>query len=426
MVTIQTLKFAHCLLFFSYLSMSACSNDNPEDVIELQAVSSVQAMDKSNQANAADIYVNFETNDSDLVAEYRVYVSPAGSTDDRSTDDWFDLSASYYTSSTVAGFFLSASQTDANGDEIEEYIDYQIVVLSVTSEETGYARRLSEPSENFILTQQPEVTTFVASLGANDALAMDDSGNLYASNFGNWSSTGGSGNQILKIAQDGSVSSYAIQLNGPLDLMYHSSGSLYVVDDNNGTRGHILKIEPEGDNDQIASINGWPGGLAEDDNGNVYVSNYSSATLHRITPDRMVELVSSDARLRGCVGIVYADDFLYLANYNDGKILRSDLSGNVTELTQLEVVPNFGLGYMDKLGDYLYTTGIGSNVIYKISITTGASEIFAGTGAKSTLDGVADYAAFSNPNGIVTDETNNTMYILDYGKPSIRKIELKQ
>ena len=184
-------------------------------------------------------------------------------------------------------------------------------------------------------------------------------------------------------------------------------------------------MNPVDGNGPLATINGWPSGLAEDTEGNVYVANYSSATLHKILPDGTVELLSSDVRLKGCVGIVYADDLLYLANYNDGRILRVDLSGAVSELTQLEVVPNFGLGYMTKLGEYLYTTGIGSNIIYRVSISTGASEKFAGTGAKSRLDGVVDYATFFNPNGIVADEANNTLYILDYGKPAIRKIELK-
>lgn len=422
MVKTQTIKFAKCLIIFSCLSMAACSDDGTTTIPELEPVTEVKVMDKANEGNASDIFVVFDAEENDPAVAYQTYIGVSGAFSDIQLEDLLDLPAASYSSTSELAFFLDATQTDIVGEEIEEQTAYQVVVLSLGADGSAVQ---SVPSDLFELTQQSEVTTFIESLTANDALAIDNEGNLYASNFGTWSSTGGSGSHILKITPDGTVSNYATRLNGPLDLLYHSSGSLYVIDDNNGSRGNILKIDPVDGNGPLATINGWPSGLAEDTEGNVYVANYSSATLHKILPDGTIELVSSDSRLKGCVGIVYADDLLYLANYNDGRILRVDLSGAVSELTQLEVVPNFGLGYMTKLGEYLYTTGIGSNIIYRVSISTGASDKFAGTGAKSRLDGVVDYSTFFNPNGIVADEANNTLYILDYGKPAIRKIELK-
>ncbi|MEP1094099.1 MAG: hypothetical protein ABJG78_03265 [Cyclobacteriaceae bacterium] len=271
-----------------------------------------------------------------------------------------------------------------------------------------------------------EVTTLVESMGANDALEIDNDGNIYASEFGGWSSTGGSGSKILKVTPAGVVTTFASGLSGPLDIVIAENGNFYVVNDNNGTNGDIVQIMPDGTLDELATVPGWPAGITSDEEGNLFISNYQRPTLHKLATDGTLTELANDSNLAGCVGITIDENGeLYTANYNTGKVYKVSEAGNVSLIASIPgVVSNFAIGYMDHFDGSLYATGIGSHKIYKIDLD-GSSTVFAGSGSDDHTDGPVLNAAFKNPNGIVIDKSSKVMYVLDWGKPSLRKIELE-
>lgn len=422
------------ILILSFLFFQNCSSNDLDDTssspneIEAEAATNILVSDRGNTSNASDIYVEFSTSANDGITEYRIYIGEEGSFENFTINDFKNISSTSYhkisKSGTSIQSFLNESQTDILDSPIEENKAYQVIIYSVADGNMANIDNLSDASEVFTLTKQDEVITIAPNLPANDALVMDKKGNIFASNFGTWSATGGSGSKIIKIDINGVVNDYATGLKGPLAMHYSESNGLLVIDDNNGSRGNIVKILPNNQKEQIASISGWPGGIAEDDDGNLYISNFANATLRKINPDKTTELISTDSRLKGTVGIIYHSNKLYIGNYNNGKILISDLVGNISEFAQLSVVSGFGLGYITILGDNLYGTGIGNHFIFKVPLSSGKAEIWAGNGNKKRTDGLIEFASFFNPNGIVADKENNRLYVLDWGSPALRQIQL--
>lgn len=71
-----------------------------------------------------------------------------------------------------------------------------------------------------------------------------------------------------------------------------------------------------------------PAGLAFDRNGNLYIANFMTNTVDRISPDGSRAQFSSGVNLRGPIGLA-VDDIgnLYVANYNNGTIARINPAG---------------------------------------------------------------------------------------------------
>ncbi|MEP5610637.1 MAG: hypothetical protein ABJP45_00235 [Cyclobacteriaceae bacterium] len=298
----------------------------------------------------------------------------------------------------------------------------QLLLLSCSNDESDPTTPTT-PEDG---TGQIEVTTLVESIGANDALVVDKNGNIYAANFGGWSATGGSGSEILKITPEGVVTTFASGLSGPLGITITESGNFYVVNDNDGTSGDIVQIMSDGTLSELATIPGWPAGIISDAGGNLYISNYKESTLHKLSTDGVLTQLANDSQLQGCVGIDMDEKGdIYTANYNNGKVLKVTSDGTVSLVTTITgVAANFGIGYIAYFDGSLYATGIGTNKIYQVELD-GSQKTFAGSGQDAHLDGPLLSAGFKNPNGIAFDTTNKIMYVLDWGKPSLRKVELE-
>lgn len=109
-------------------------------------------------------------------------------------------------------------------------------------------------------------------------MVFDDAGNLFVAN-------GGDG-RILKIAQDGSVSTFLSGYagpGGPSGLAFDSNGYLYFSVHNEGT---VYRSSPDGDQvDLIASGLGLAHYLDFIDNGNLFVTNPQNGTIIKIASD---------------------------------------------------------------------------------------------------------------------------------------------
>ncbi len=269
------------------------------------------------------------------------------------------------------------------------------------------------------------VETLVANFEANDGLHVANDGLIYASNWGAFNSTTGKGNgtKIFQVTPEGVVTLKGDGLVAPMQGVLDSEGNFYFTQENEGVAGEIIKLTSSGEKIVLGEIEGWPSGMAIDSNDNIYVANLLAPTLHKITPDGDIALMSNDSLLEGCVGIdLDSEGNIIASNYNNGEIVKILSSGEVSLLASIdEVVENFGIGYMTIFENAIYATGIGNNRIYKVSMD-GVVERFTGTRNNASIDGELSSASFSAPNGIASDPVRRVIYISEFGQPNLRVI----
>lgn len=274
----------------------------------------------------------------------------------------------------------------------------------------------------------PEVETVISDFAGNDAVTVDRKGNVYVSEFGQFVGSNGSGTRVFKIARNGDVTEFITGLTGPLGNSIDKYGNFYVVNGSGNGSGDVLKITPDGTKTVLATIDGFPSGLTLDYQNNVYVSNFGTPTVHRITQEGEVSVYASDPRLAGGVGINF--DYkgnLVVGNFATADILSINPEGNVSLIATIPnaVVSGFGIGYITVTGNSVFATGIGVNKIFRVTLD-GEVEEFAGTGDPAVVDGPASEASFNGPNGISVDKFGKALYISEFGGAgAVRKITLR-
>ncbi len=270
-----------------------------------------------------------------------------------------------------------------------------------------------------------QTVTTIAGAGSNinDALVMDNEGNIYGSDF---AGTGGGG-AVYKITPSGEISIFSDGYSSCNGLDFDSEGNLYVVDYTNTAENHqIYKLNSLGEKTPYGpTISGASGIIFDPFSDTLYVSQYtgSSNAIMKLSPDGIVETYCDHSDFNGPVGMAFDDDNqLYVANFNDGEIYRITHGGDsVTFIADIPNVSYWGVGFITYASGYLYATGIGKHKIYQISLS-GVVVEYAGSGIAGLKDGQADSAQFNRPNGITTNATQDTLYISDYATQAIRMI----
>ncbi len=276
--------------------------------------------------------------------------------------------------------------------------------------------------------RDPEVNTIISDFAGNDAVTVDRKGNIYVSEFGQFAGSNGNGTRVFKVSKNGDVSEFITGLTGPLGNAIDNHDNFYVVNGSGNGSGDVLKITPDSTRTVLATIDGFPSGLTLDYQNNVYVSNFGTPTVHRITQDGEVTVYASDPRLAGGVGIDF--DYkgnLIVGNFATADILSIDPEGNVSLIATIPnaVVSGFGIGYITVLGNSVFATGIGVNKIFRVTLD-GNVEEFAGTGTPAVVDGPVAEASFNGPNGITADKYRKAIYISEFGGVgALRKISLR-
>jgi hypothetical protein len=106
-------------------------------------------------------------------------------------------------------------------------------------------------------------------------------GNFYVGNLGTFPIAPGS-EKVLKIAPDGTISTYAIGLTTVLGLAFDSSGNLYALESMTAPgfpgpsqfgSGKVVKITATGNQSTVATGLSFPSGMTMGPDGNLYVSN---------------------------------------------------------------------------------------------------------------------------------------------------------
>jgi kumamolisin len=140
----------------------------------------------------------------------------------------------------------------------------------------------------------------------------------------------------------------------------------------------------------------YPSGIALDSSGNLYVADYSNNTIRVVTP---AGVVTTPYGLAGVPGSTNSTGTS--ARFRTPNAIAVDGSGN------------------------FYVADSGNDTIRKITVSTGAVSLIAGSarhpGSQDAPSGPGTSARFNNPAGIALDSSGN-IYVADTGNNTIRKI----
>ncbi len=241
------------------------------------------------------------------------------------------------------------------------------------------------------------VTKTFYSINQPTGLAMDYGGNIYSANFENGT--------IIKVLPGGLTQTTLYKgLNQPMGLYYHAPSTLFVACAGDGTvRRLTLGTQVTGYT--YASGFSMPAGIAFDDAGNMYVTNYGNNTISKKDLSNTVSTFATG--LNKPMGIVFTGPAggktLKVVNNGNGTIAVVDLTGVVTP----------------------YVTGIDapkyiiSDSVYNLYLTSGSNIIKVLSPSGFTIT----YATgLSNAYGLIRD-SSGYLYASNFDNNSISKID---
>lgn len=245
-------------------------------------------------------------------------------------------------------------------------------------------------------------------------------------------------------------------LNQPITLLREADGSLLIADTQNHS---IRRLSPDGVLSTVAGNGGpgfqdgparsaafnWPGDLAKDAAGNIYVADRDNHSIRKITPEGQVSTLAGDgspgmnngqgtaARFNGPMGLISGPDgLLYVADTGNSLIRSVSLTGEVLSFAGSGVA-----GQREgtrETAQFQNPTGLAfdsdNNLFvldrhnHRLQVVTLAGEVItvAGAGAEPTLrDGSGSESAFAYPYDLVVTP-DNVLYIADYSNHAIREV----
>lgn len=195
-----------------------------------------------------------------------------------------------------------------------------------------------------------------------DGLHVAADGLIYAAE-------GFTGDRVFVITPDGRVFIQASGLAGPIDVANDSLGNLYVSNFNDAT---ISKITPEGEVSKFADVLPGPAGIVVDSKDNVIVSHYGvgngdGVNVTIISPDGVVGNLSTGGLLLAPVATaIDEEDNVYVANFNEGSVIRISPYGDQQLLARLDAPNGFAIGHMAFANGRLFATAIADQKILVI------------------------------------------------------------
>jgi len=264
-------------------------------------------------------------------------------------------------------------------------------------------------------------------------------------------------------------------LSSPCGLAFDGSGNLYIADQRvsvirmvaAGT-GTITTVAGTG-TDGFSGDGGlptaaelrWPGGLAFDHNGNLYIADVGNNRIRMITPNAGViatgtittvagsdngayngdGILATAAYLKYPDGVaVDASGNIYIADTSNHRIreitkstgLISTIAGTGTNgdtastATSTTLATSVEIGYPDQVAvdtaGNVYFADNGTNRVDEVAVTTGYFSVVAGNGQSGfNGNGPAIGAETNNPTGVAVDGSLN-VFVADSGNSLIREV----
>ncbi len=257
------------------------------------------------------------------------------------------------------------------------------------------------------------VSTFVDifSNGARitDDLLFDSQGNLYGSDY--------SGNAVYKISPSGIINTVVSGLDSPNGLALDSQGNLFICDN---TADNIYKVDTSGSISDSFAISG-PSGIIKDLNSDtLFFTTYNGNKLMKLAPDGTIYPWFSGSPLNGPVGLCFDNQGqLYLSNFTDRRIYRV-YRDSVQYLARVPGTSASALGFITYAFGSIWATNFQNHKIYRVFTAYQDSVVlYAGSSAGFT-DGALDSATFHQPNGIAVKD--DSLFISEFATGNIRVI----
>ncbi len=152
----------------------------------------------------------------------------------------------------------------------------------------------------------------------------------------------------------------------------------------------------------------YPGGIATDGAGNVYVADTNNGTVRKITPTGVVSTLAGTARVFG-----YTDGIGAAARFNSPRGIATDSAGNV-------YVSQCCIGFILGAGADSFAPPPFNHTIRKITSSGVVSTLTRTAGAEG-YDHETEASSFTIPDAIATDSAGN-VYVADSSYQTIRKI----
>ena len=300
-----------------------------------------------------------------------------------------------------------------------------------------------------------------ATFNSPTGIAIDGAGNVFVVDTSN--------RKIRRVAPDGSVTTVAgsggygstdgpgatATFYFPFGVAVDGAGNLFVSDAMNN---NVRKVAPGGvvstlagsgarasrDGTGAGASFSYPIGVAADASGNVYVSDFASNKLRKISPEAVVTTLagsgdsgSSDgagpvATFQNPVGVAAGGaEEVYVADSLNHAIRKVSPAGVVSTLagsgagggadgTGTAASFSFPTGVAVDGAGTVYVAENWGNRIRKVT-SSGVVTTLAGSGDAESVDGTGTSASFNAPTGLAVDLALN-VYVTDTGGHRIRKV----
>ena len=227
----------------------------------------------------------------------------------------------------------------------------------------------------------------------------------------------------------------AAQFNRPYGVATDNNGTLYVADFSNNrvqriviASGAVTTLAPSGS----SFLN--PTGVACDNNGGLFVTDRATLRRVQVASGATTDIIPNNGQLFYPNGLAYdgANGLLYVADEGNNRVLRVVLAtGAVTTLaggprgfadgpsTTARFNTPASLA-LDGTG-LLYVADQDNHRIRRIALATGLVSTLAGSGAPGFADGAPAAALFNSPTGVAYDASGNVL-VADRDNHRIRRI----
>lgn len=256
------------------------------------------------------------------------------------------------------------------------------------------------------------VSTFFNSASGqriDDALLLDAQGNIYGSHY--------QGANVYKVTPSGLVNAVVVGLNTPNGLAFDSQRNLYVCD-NIGNR--VYKYSPTFVPLDTLVLSSPSGIIKAINSDTMIVTTYAGHQLLKLAPDGSLTPFHAGAPLNGPVGLTYDENGqLYVGNFSDRKIYKVFEDS----LAYVATIPGgSNLGFIAYTQGAIWGTTFNQHKIYKVIPSAIDSVILYSGLVKGSVDGTISQARFDQPNGILATPSGDTIYISDFGTGRVRMI----
>jgi sugar lactone lactonase YvrE len=299
-------------------------------------------------------------------------------------------------------------------------------------------------------------------LGGPDGLAVDSAGNTYVAD--------NAANEVLKVTPSGTLSVFAgtgatgaptsgsatsSAVFAPTGVALDSSGNVYISTNGmsfSGNQNYVLKVTPSGTLSIFAGMGNTgaptpgaatssdlydPAGIAVDPSGNLYIANFGSNEILKVTPGGTLSIFAgtgtqgassagpaTSSNLNGPNGVaVDSSGNVYIADTGNKKVEKVTTSGTLSTIagTGTQGTPTPGPATSSNLGQIsgvavdvsgdVYFSDANNAEVDKVS--GGVLSVVAGTGSfgAPTFGGPATSSDLAGPRGLVTEGTS--LYISD-------------